>query len=108
MGDYTRFEFNAKLLGETSQEVVDVLRYMMSGGVMSDEGSGPDLPDHALFNAERWGMVLCGASSIHPETQTDQARSILETENDGYRLRVLSSFKNYDHEVRLFCLPDHA
>lgn len=75
MGDYTRFEFNAKLRGNTPQEIVDVLQYMMDGG----------------------------ASSVHPETQTDHARSILEIGDNGYRLKVLSSFKNYDNEVRLFC-----
>lgn len=103
MGDYTRFEFDAKLVDDTPQEVVDTLKYMMDGGVTSDEDPGPELPTHALFKAERWGMVLRGASSYRPETQTTYVRSVFEIDDNGYRLKVLSSFKNYDNEIRLFC-----
>lgn len=105
MGDYTRFEFNAVLRKDTPKEVLDVLAFALDGDTDCDTLPPFDLPEHPFFRTEHWLSIFWGATSIHPDTLPENGRPnpVLEEGADGLRLKVLSSFKNYDGEVKSFC-----
>ena len=96
MGMYTELDFHVRLVEETPEEVINLLRYMVG-----DTGNSPlDLPDHPLFSTHRWSMMCRGGSYYFPA----DPRAYLRYDKiaDQYFLGVRSNLKNYDHEIALF------
>lgn len=95
MGMYTELVLGVELKKDTSSSVIDILKYMLA-----DIETEPSLPDHELFETNRWAFMLhCDSyyfdGITHSEMEFDD---ITET----YYLTVRTNFKNYCEEVEKF------
>jgi len=90
---YTEIYVNAVV--KDDPELISVIRYMLGQDVDT-----PKLPDHALFQTERWGYMLTCSSYYF----TPKSVGILEQDEitGKWSLISVSSFKNYDGEVERF------
>lgn len=98
MGMYTEFVLGVDLVRETPKEVIDILDFMITNDLDDNE---PILPDHPLFNTERWRYMLQSDSYYFggfSNSLIDAPRFI----EDVYKLSIRSNLKNYDSEIELF------
>jgi hypothetical protein len=100
MGMYTELVLAVELDRDTPKDVIDILEYMcgMRGGI-------PEvLPDHPLFKAPRWAMLLCCDSAYFAgDTNSYIKRDDFDSElKCSYYLTIRSNLKNYDYEIELF------
>ena len=96
MGMYTAFVFNARLKDSVPDTVLQVLGHMTGG----DSYWGV-LPNHPLFQTQRWDFMLRCDSAYFPLGGCAQ----LETDDFAQGqtlLHVRSSFKNYHGEIDKF------
>lgn len=94
MGDYTRIKFRAKLRPDTPAIVLAVFEAATRG----ETDELPTLPDDPFFKAERWTLLLNGASSYFDTPESPQV-----AEEDGLvSVSFHSSFKNYGDEIDKF------
>lgn len=100
MGMYTEFHFNVELISNVSSEVLEILKFMISNEEKKDS-SLLNLPNHVLFNTNRWKwMLLCDSYYFNADTH-----STLRKENlgkDYYYLCIKCNLKNYDNEIDKF------
>lgn len=95
MGTYTELNIGVRLRHDTPTKVIDILRYMLN----EENAVKPDiLPDHALFNTQRWHFMLVSDSSYF-DGRTD---SSMEFSGSVYELNVRCNLKNYDDEIIKF------
>ncbi|HET8686092.1 MAG TPA: hypothetical protein VFM18_05430 [Methanosarcina sp.] len=91
MGMYTEFRFHAKLRPDTPETVIETLKELINF-------NNPILNDHEFFSTQRKSMLFCGTDCI-----TDTESPELQKFSYGYFLKIHSSFKNYDGEIKKFC-----
>jgi hypothetical protein len=96
MGMYTELHFNASLLRSVPKEVINVLQYMIDGDILESI----ETPDHPLFEADRWGIML-RCDSYYFDADTHSTLRFDEIHN-GYYLCIRSNLKNYDGEIEKF------
>ena len=95
MGMYTELNLGVSLRADTPENIIDVLKYML--GDMYD---CPPLPEHPLFETDRWTMMLkCDSYSFDGHADSSMIRDKIDNE---YKLNVRCSFKNYDDEIHQF------
>lgn len=95
MGMYTELVLGVELRAETPDNVIDILRYMIS-----ESDVKPELPSHELFETDRWPIMLTCDSYYFDGLP----HAALEFDDIGeaYYLTVRSNFKNYGNEVEKF------
>lgn len=95
MGMYTELNMAVALKGDTPQNIIDILAYMVG-----DSEEKPETPDHPLFGDTRWDIML-GCDSYYFDGDTN---SVLRKDEgiNHYYLTIRSNFKNYGDEIRLF------
>lgn len=95
MGMYTELHFNSALKEGVPVEVVDVLKFMLG-----EREHEPALPQHELFQTDRWAIMLC-CDSYYFDAKT---HSILYFDDiaDNYYLCIRANVKNYDKEIAKF------
>lgn len=95
MGMYTELIFSAELDGDMPVDIVKTIKHMCG------QGDKPDvLPNHELFETDRWSLLLTGSSyyfvdSIVPVFRFDDIC-------EDWRLTTRSNIKNYDNEIQKF------
>lgn len=96
MGMYTEFHFNVELKKDVPKEVVDALNIMLH----SDKGRHDNLPDHSLFQTDRWWCML-RMDSYYFNADT---HSTLRFDNisNAYILCIRCNVKNYNSEIEKF------
>lgn len=95
MGMYTELHFNVRLKPDVPTPVLEVLNYMIG----TDEFQ-PLIPDHPLFSAPRWAIMLrCDSYYFDADTH-----STLRYDDIGrqHSLCIRTNFKNYDGEIEKF------
>ena len=95
MGMYTLLQFGADLKKDTPYEVVNILWYML--GKLEPT---PPLPDHPLFQTDRWDYILCIGDSGYFDEETKH--SFNAKVDGGMHLSVTSNLKNYNQEIQHF------
>lgn len=102
MGMYTGLVLDARLKNTITQDVIEVLQFMIESG----EAREPLIPDHDLFRTHRWTWMLNGTSAYFPgERGPILARPILYGRHETELPTLLSvgfSIKNYDSEIEKF------
>ena len=92
MGMYTEFHFNAEV--QDDNDVLAVLRYMIDG-----DSEPLPLPDHPLFDTDRWRVML-RMDSYYFDADT---HSTLRADcQGGQYLCIRCNLKNYDGEIEKF------
>ena len=99
MGYYTKFEFSAKLRGDTPPEVIGLLQKIISDGhKLADIDN---LPEWALelpfFQTPDWDMVFFGKNC---ENYPDPI--LITKEGKYWILKIWSELKGYDDEIEEF------
>lgn len=98
MGMYTEFVMAAKLKKDTPKTVIDILEFMMR-----DREDPPiDLPDHPLFQTERWGIMLCCDSAYFAGDTHSMLSKRKYDFGVEYTLTIRCNLKNYDSEIEWF------
>lgn len=94
MGMYTKLNLGLALEKDTPLNVIQILRYMVRDADMPD-----DIPDHPLFETDRWDvMLVCGSGYFDDNTHTS-----MECDCMGrWILTARSDFKNYCGEIDKF------
>jgi hypothetical protein len=93
MGMYTQLITTVTLKKETPPSVTNVLKYMVALEKPDHEG----VPDHPLFETDRWKWMLLTDSAYFPGAST----AVFNEERK--ELSSVSSFKNYGSEIEHFC-----
>lgn len=95
MGMYTELNMAVALKGDTPQNIIDILAYMVG-----DSKEKPETPDHPLFETPRWDIML-NCDSYYFDGDTN---SVLRKDEgiNYYYLTIRSNFKNYNDEIMLF------
>lgn len=96
MGMYTEIHFNAKLKKDVPQDVVDILKYMVG----DNKRQPRSLPDHVLFQCDRWKLLFC-CDSYYFDADTHSTLRFDDIAG-SYYLCVRSNLKNYDSEIQKF------
>ena len=98
MGMYTELHYNVELIENVPEEVLDVLRHMLyTGEEMLPE---PPLPDHALFESDRWHyMLVMDSYYFSGDTHSTLRYDDISKE---YTLSIRCNLKNYDNEIEKF------
>lgn len=97
MGMYTEFVMAAELIDSVPNQVIDILEYMLG----ETRDSPKVLPDHPLFQTDRWRMMLtCDSAYFAGETYSKFNRRY--SNEEPYILTIRSNFKNYNREIKLF------
>ena len=95
MGMYTELHFNSALRRDTPAEIIAILEFMTSG-----KGRPPLLPNHPLFQSERWEYML------HSDSYYFDADTVSTLRFDdiakSYYLCIRCNLKNYDNEIKKF------
>ena len=96
MGMYTEFHFNSRLKTDTPPEVIEILKFMTS-----DRAKPEVLPEHPLFECDRWVWMLKCTSYYFDQI----THSVVERDevNNDYYLSIRCDLKNYDGEIEKFC-----
>lgn len=95
MGMYTEIHFNSELKQDVPQSVVDVLHYML--GEIKEE---PTLPDHPLFQCDRWrSLFRMDSYYFDADTHSTMRKDKIA---DAHYLCVRANLKNYDDEIDRF------
>lgn len=99
MGMYTELHFNARLMDDTPEPIMELLRRMVEG----DGEQAEARPDHPLFKTRRWTCML-NCNSAYFDAETD-SRIAVEFEAETYERRLIcvrTNLKNYDSEIEKF------
>lgn len=94
MGMYTELNIGVSLMSDTPDNVIDILRYMLS------DGDKVETPDHPLFSTQRWHFMLV-SGSYYFDGRTDSSMEHDSVDHE-YKLNVRCNLKNYDNEIDLF------
>ena len=102
MGMYTELHFNAELVKNLSEEVVNILNYMVGNNESESHPIGelPPTPDHPLFSTNRWDFMLRCDSYYFPADTHSTLR--FDDISEAYYLCIRSNLKNYDGEIGKF------
>lgn len=95
MGMYTEFDFNSDLKSDTPEEVINILKWMVTR-----DDNEPPTPDHPFFQCDRW-QCLFTMDSFYFDANT-KASFEPRVWRDGWVLNVRSNLKNYDSEIENF------
>src|SRR5215475_970425 len=98
MGMYTELVLACKLKRDVPQEVLNLLRFLCGGVERPPRPADEDLPEHPLFQSERWEGVLNAGSFYFP----GEPYSNLRVPSDSAYLTVRSNLKNYGSEIEYF------
>lgn len=95
---YTELQFSAEINYKRHSEILDVLKYMT--GDEQVKSSTLRLPNHSLFETNRWKYMLRSSSAYF----AGQPQSVLYEEHASklVSLTVLCSLKNYSQEIEKF------
>lgn len=100
MGMYTELHFNSAIIEDTPENVLSVLRYMLS---TSEEEAAKivfETPDHQLFRDGRWRrMLICDSYYFDADTHS----TLRLDDIGGYYLCIRCNLKNYAGEIEDFC-----
>ena len=96
MGMYTQFHFASEFKKDTSEEVIETLRYMADRSLEKPE----ELPLHPFFECSRWDMLFA-MDSYYFDYKTHCDFSFDDI-GDAWYLSVTSNLKNYSNEIELF------
>lgn len=96
MGMYTEIFFRATLRKDVPEEVVNVLKYMVS----HDNAELETLPEHALFNSRRWTFL--GGSWSYYFPRPAESKFIKDEITGQWCLALNANIKNYGNEIRHF------
>lgn len=95
MGMYTELHFNSELKKDISPEVIKVLEFMVNGGTAE-----PEVPDHPLFNSNRWRfMFRCDSYYFDADTHSTLR---FDDISNSYYLCIRCNLKNYGDEIQNF------
>jgi len=95
MGVYTELNIGVDLALSTPGNVIKILDYMLG-----DEEVDVEIPDHPLFQTERWRYMLRSDSSYF-DGRTDSSM-VRDAVTGVYALNVRCNLKNYDGEISKF------
>ena len=98
MGMYTALHLGVDLKSETPKEVLDILEYMCVDN--EQLATMPRLPDHPLFQTERWNWMF-HCDSYYFDYNTDCSFTHDHITN-RHNLSVTCNLKNYDQEIQNF------
>ncbi len=95
MGMYTELHFNAEIIKDAPEEVIEILEYMVN-----KETTYKTIPNHEFFITERW-KSLFSSDSYYFSADT---HSTFRYDKIGqcYYLCVRSNIKNYGSEIEKF------
>lgn len=98
MGMYTELQFTAEIDYEKHEEIIDILRYMT--GDESVKRESLTIPEHELFDTDRWEYMLRTSSYYFP----GQPHYVLNEEHELnlVNLSVRTDLKNYGNEIQKF------
>lgn len=94
MGMYTELNIGVNLKGDTPENIVEILKYML-GDIDTVKTT-----DHRLFETKRWHMMLV-CDSYYFDGRTDSSIKWNDI-SEEYELNVRCNLKNYDDEIALF------
>jgi hypothetical protein len=100
MGMYTEFHFNVQLLSKVPNEVVDLLKFMVSTEETKYESRLKNLPSHPLFYTDRWVRMLLSDSYYFSADTHSTLR--FDGITNGYYLCIRCNLKNYNNEIEKF------
>lgn len=100
MGMYTELNLGVRFYEDTPQNIIDILKYMLDDSPVRFDYNKPQLPNHPLFETERWSIMLC-CDSYYFDGQTDSSLHYDDISN-SYFLNVRCNLKNYDCEIAKF------
>ena len=92
MGMYTELALEFDLKETTPQSVMDVLFYLMN-----EQQEPNELPNHPLFQTDRWRSLFLGTSTYFEEQYAS-----LKHDGVSYHLKTCANLKNYQGEIDLF------
>lgn len=96
---FTEFHFNVELVQNTPSEVINILKFMISEDRSKDE-SLLELPDHPLFETDRWRwMLLCDSYYFSADTYSTLRKDDIA---NAYFLCIRCNLKNYNKEIEKF------
>lgn len=96
---FTEFHFNVGLVQDVPNNILDILRFMISEDREKDE-SLLELPSHPLFDTTKWKwMLLCDSRYFSAETISTLYKANL---GKDYYLCIRCNLKNYDNEIEKF------
>ena len=97
MGMYTEIFVRTGIKRGTPDDVKYILRYLTR-----DELFPPaQLPEHPLFETERWGALGSCTSAYFP-VMADSRLTLPGTHERDYSLLLHANLKNYDSEIEKF------
>ena len=97
MGMYTELVLGVDLRSDTPNEVVDTLTYMLA---IDQEDLTPIIPDHELFQTDRWEVMLrCGSSYFDGGTHSEMS---YDKYGRVWRISIRCNLKNYSSEIEKF------
>jgi len=90
MGMYTELIFDATLKKDTPEEVINILKYMIS----DDLNNIPKIPKHDFFKATRWKYLFKSPAYLRKLWFNDDLKTWI--------ISARSNIKNYDSEIEKF------
>lgn len=100
MGMYTELNLGVNFRKDTPQNIIDILKYMLGDSPVRFEYIKPQLPEHPLFETERWAIMLV-CDSYYFDGQTDSSIHYDDI-SESYYLNVRCNLKNYSSEIEHF------
>lgn len=95
MGMYTELHFNSELKKDLPENVLKTLQYMID-----HENDPTDLPEHELFECDRWTMLFtCDSYYFDADTYSTLR---FDKISNAYYLCVRANLKNYNSEIEKF------
>lgn len=95
MGMYTELHFNSELKKNVSQNIINVLQFMID-----NEDKPQSLPDHPLFSTSRWYSML-RTDSYYFDADTHSTLRF-DSISESYFLCIRCNLKNYNREIQKF------
>lgn len=96
MGMYTELYLSCVFKSNLPKDVIAVLQYLFD-----DKEAPLELPDHPLFNCNRWRQIGTQCSDYFTPFSTSRLHK-LEDIRGEYGLTTRFDLKNYDYEIGLF------
>lgn len=98
MGMYTEIFFKAELVKDVPEEVVAILQHLVEGDL--SEAYAGELPDHPLFQCQRWDMLGRGGSAYFSENSLPVLKKDWFTKQ--WNVVLNANLKNYGSEIEKF------
>lgn len=96
MGMYTELHYNAEIKPDAPESVVNILRFMLG-----ETETQPELPQHPLFQTDRWRWMLTSDSCYFDANSHSTLR--YDDISKSHYLCVRCNLKNYCNEIQQFC-----